>query len=393
MSAHGNAAVEKRWIVPLSNGSVNIAVVTIERKAGRDDTHHQVRRAVQGKRFSDYVSRRTKLATPEASAENHHRRGAQPILLGSECSAKDGLHTEGGKKVSGNHIAAQAFGFARAAEIVVLVPVNGHGRKSLIDPSPVEEIEVDNRPSVESRRFPINPHELLGPRILQWVEQHAVDDGKQRRAGADPERQSEYGDTAKARRFQEHPDGVEQVFGQCRHMVNSILRPIRALHRGGLRYRIQVQENGHEATKTRPRRSKRRRGFLNLRHRNGLCWDGCCSRATFIYGSESSRQSSTHRAQGHGATSLESFRQDSLPGGRDFRWRRQVSRTDEGVDGCSYARRQNRIPGKEGLVCRRRPGSVEGNQIRQWPDDHGHRPLKSLRAGGRRPCCGSGSEL
>src|SRR5271170_5010253 len=101
MSANGDAAVEKRWIVPLSNWSVDIAVVAIERNAGRYHTDHQVRRTIQGKRFSYYVSRGAKLATPEASAENHHRRGPQLIVVGSECSANDGLHAEGGKKVCG----------------------------------------------------------------------------------------------------------------------------------------------------------------------------------------------------------------------------------------------------------------------------------------------------
>ena len=43
-------------------------------------------------------SRRSKLETPEASAKNHHRRGPQLIVVGSECPAKNGLHAEGGKK-------------------------------------------------------------------------------------------------------------------------------------------------------------------------------------------------------------------------------------------------------------------------------------------------------
>ena len=55
--------------------------------------------------------------------------------------------------------------------------------------------------------------------------------------------------------------------------------------------------------------------------------------------------------------------------------------------GPAYARCQNRVPSKEGCLLRRRPGSVEGNQIRRRPDDHGHWPLKHMRAGGRRPRC------
>jgi len=56
---------------------------------------------------------------------------------------------------------------------------------------PVEEVQIDDRTLVESRRLSINSHKLFGVRIRQRVEQYAVDDGKKSRARANAERESE----------------------------------------------------------------------------------------------------------------------------------------------------------------------------------------------------------
>ena len=42
---------------------------------------------------------------------------------------------------------------------------------------------------------------------------------------------------------------------------------------------------------------------------------------------------------------------------------------------------------KRGRLQPGRPGTLAGDSIRRWPDGDGHRPLKHLCAGGRRPRC------
>src|SRR5580700_5261136 len=54
---------------------------------------------------------------------------------------------------------------------------------------------------------------------------------------------------------------------------------------------FEGRRNGHEANETRAQRATRCWKFSSFRHRDGLCWDRCGSRATFIYGFESDRQS------------------------------------------------------------------------------------------------------
>ena len=129
MRAHRDAAIAKRRIVPLADGSVDVAVMAVESEAGRDHAHDSVGRAVQGQRFSDDIGRRAEFALPQSPAQNHDRRRAHLIVIGAESAAENGLHAEGGKEVRGNHVTAQAFCFGRAGDVVVLVAVDGHAMR------------------------------------------------------------------------------------------------------------------------------------------------------------------------------------------------------------------------------------------------------------------------
>jgi len=125
--AHVHAAVAKRWIIPLADGSVDIPGVTIKREACGNHAHDRVGRAIQNDRFSDDFERRAEFQYPEASAQNHDRRGARVIVIDAEGAAKDGPYAKRRKKIRGNHVTAEAFRFARADEVVILVAVHGHG--------------------------------------------------------------------------------------------------------------------------------------------------------------------------------------------------------------------------------------------------------------------------
>ena len=99
MRAHRDAAIAKRWIVPLANGRVDVAVMAVEGEARRNHAHDGIGCAIEGQRFPDDVRGRAEFATPETAAENHDRRGADLIVIGPECPAKNGIHAEGGKEV------------------------------------------------------------------------------------------------------------------------------------------------------------------------------------------------------------------------------------------------------------------------------------------------------
>ncbi len=48
MRAHRDPAIAKRWIVPLANGSVDVAVMAVESETGGNHAHDDVGRAIQG---------------------------------------------------------------------------------------------------------------------------------------------------------------------------------------------------------------------------------------------------------------------------------------------------------------------------------------------------------
>jgi len=47
VGAHRDTAIAKRWIVPLANGSVDVAVMAVECETRRNYAHDNVRRAIQ----------------------------------------------------------------------------------------------------------------------------------------------------------------------------------------------------------------------------------------------------------------------------------------------------------------------------------------------------------
>ncbi len=63
--------------------------------------------------------------------------------------------------------------------------------------------------------------DALGVRIRERLEEHSVDDAEDGGAGADAEREGEYGDDGEARRFREHSQAILQVLKQRLHLLFS----------------------------------------------------------------------------------------------------------------------------------------------------------------------------
>ena len=76
-------------------------------------------------------------------------------------------------------------------------------------------IEIIRRRNGELRKLRqlrfADHHDPVGIGIIERPEQHRVDDGENRGAGADTEREREDGDDGEARRFEELTKGVAEV--------------------------------------------------------------------------------------------------------------------------------------------------------------------------------------
>src|SRR5580658_7690257 len=105
MRADVDAAVAEGNVVPLADGSVDIAVAAVEGEARGNYARDGVRRAVQNHRLSKDVERRAEFALPEASAENDDGRCAEMIVIGTKSAAEDGRYAERREKVGGDHVA------------------------------------------------------------------------------------------------------------------------------------------------------------------------------------------------------------------------------------------------------------------------------------------------
>ena len=92
---------------------------------------------------------------------------------------------------------------------------------------PLRELEVLRRRDPEliepqRRKAAGDEHQPVRLRVSQRPEDHAVDDGEDRRVGPDAERQRQDGDEGESRRPQEVPDGVTEVLDQGGHDVEII---------------------------------------------------------------------------------------------------------------------------------------------------------------------------
>lgn len=217
MRADRNPAIAKRRVVPLAYGSVDVPVAAVERETGGNYAHHGVRHAVECEGLTDDIGRGAEFARPQAAAENDHWACAHLVVIEAERVAKNGPHPERGKETRGDHVAAEPFCFGRPGEVVILVPVNGQGREAPAVALPVEEIEIDDGAAVHSGRACVEGHKLFGMRIWQRIQQYAVQDRKERRVGADAQRESENGNGGEARRLSEEPDRIMQIPRQYRH--------------------------------------------------------------------------------------------------------------------------------------------------------------------------------
>jgi len=111
IQTHADAAVEKRWICPLTDGHINVRR-TDPRNACPGNAYDRVGFSVQGDTFAENLLRGSKFALPQSITENRHRTRAGAVFFRAEIAAQQGIEAEGGKKFHGDHMRVHALRLA-----------------------------------------------------------------------------------------------------------------------------------------------------------------------------------------------------------------------------------------------------------------------------------------
>ena len=104
-----------------------------------------------------------------------------------------------------------------AGEVVVLVPIHGHGGESAVLALPVEEIEVADRGLGLAGVALVDGDQLTGLRVRERVEEDTVHHREERGVGTDTESEGGDGDDRKGGRLEEHAEGEADVLSESDH--------------------------------------------------------------------------------------------------------------------------------------------------------------------------------
>src|SRR5215831_6935750 len=91
------------------------------------------------------------------------------------------------EKLRRDKYAVDLLGFPQARQTESVPAQDSHGGKAAVVRTPVEKIRKGDRPVLEISLALVQPNELFRVRIRERVKQHAIDDGKNRGVGADPQ--------------------------------------------------------------------------------------------------------------------------------------------------------------------------------------------------------------
>ena len=163
-------------------------------------------------------------ARPQAVAEDHDRRSADGFFFGGEVTAVQRIDADGREEVGGDggdihslDVAAVAEGAGRADQ---LPPGGGADRfEGLAALLVVPEVPGRHRRQRLRADAEIDPevHDPIRLAITERTQQHAVDDGEDRRRGADAESEREDGDGGETGSSSEHPQRVAQILKDGAH--------------------------------------------------------------------------------------------------------------------------------------------------------------------------------
>ena len=148
---------------------------------------------------------------PHPVAEDDHGVLARHGFVGAKRPADRGRHLQEIEHVPGDEPAGEPFRAGRADERRAGPVERADVREDGVLLPPVEEGRRGHGEAPELLQELVHAHELVGMRIGERTEEHAVDDAEDGAAGADAERQRQDGHDREARGPGELTDGVARV--------------------------------------------------------------------------------------------------------------------------------------------------------------------------------------
>src|SRR5262249_47755037 len=133
MESQSDGAIRKQGVVPLPHGRVDVArpkTVGGKTKAFRHHANNVVGLAAQRNAFAQDVRRGVKLAMPQASTDQNHRRGADLVFAWQQIASQLRLDSKYGKQVGGNKLCVLLLGFSRPGKDEGIATGDGDGGKS-----------------------------------------------------------------------------------------------------------------------------------------------------------------------------------------------------------------------------------------------------------------------
>ncbi len=186
-------------------------------KSDRNDADDFVLLAVEREALADGGWRGAELAFPEACADERDGGGADLVVGRNEGAPGDGLYAENREEIGSYQLGLRLFSRAESREAERKAAGDGHGGERLILFLPIEEIRIGDRAGVEIGFALVNGDELIGLRIRQRIQQHAVDNGEERGVCADGEGESEDGDGGEGWGFRQHAQSESEVLQHRGH--------------------------------------------------------------------------------------------------------------------------------------------------------------------------------
>jgi hypothetical protein len=196
-----NAIGRKRsWFEPLLKGR-------------RHDAEDGVRLAIEPEGSADHVAAAAELFLPETVGEHDDVARACCVFAGAEHPAEHRWRAEGSKIATGDPCSGDADGITVAGEIVAGAALRIHAVEEV--GGVLRPIEIVGRCDGERRilgkaRFP-DGNQSLGFGIGNRAEQDGIDDGENRRARADAEREGEHDNGAKTGRPAQRARRVAEI--------------------------------------------------------------------------------------------------------------------------------------------------------------------------------------
>src|ERR1700734_18509 len=167
---------------------------------------------------------------PKAVAQHNHRGGPDAIVLRAKISTQGRMDAERGKEAGRDHEAIHTFRLSAASEVVVFMAIESQRGKRLRGALPVEKIEVADGSPIHPHVLFVHSDELGGVRIGQRVEEHAIDDRKERSVRANPEGKGNNNNSGEGGILEQHAKGVADVLQQSGQDFTSYRRYIATLH-------------------------------------------------------------------------------------------------------------------------------------------------------------------